>query len=343
MSEVVIAQNDAHPSETSDDVDVESADEPYPEVSLIEPQLAGLRSRLIASVIDTWCPLALVVGSVALLGVGGSVGKILSYCAFTVAATFFVGNSFVLQGRRGAGVGKAAADCALAREENRTSSLGRQILWRNLLHIADIVTVWGWIRPWRQVRRQTFADSLGGSVVVVGSDRTRLGESDRESRRRRSLAVVTGVITAALLVGGVGVGYLQSYRPDKEAGNAEDSIGKIASEGVRAVLSYESATATQDTTEAQKYLGGDFLKYFRDFTAQVVVPAAQDKGITMKAEVVGAGVISAESQDASVVVFVNQLASSDDGNPPTTTQSAIKVALEKAGDTWRIVEFEPVV
>jgi hypothetical protein len=155
--------------------------------------------------------------------------------------------------------------------------------------------------------------------------------------------VVETVIAMALLVGVTGTAYVQSYRPESSARGTEQGIATIAADAVAAVLSYESATAAEDTTAAQKYLAGDFLQYFRDFTSQVVVPAAEDKGITMKATVVGTGVLSAEPNGASVLVFVNQLAGSADGSPPTTTQTAIEVHLEKRDGAWKIVQFQPVI
>jgi len=51
--------------------------------------------------------------------------------------------------------------------------------------------------------------------------------------------------------------------------------------------------------------------------------------------------VSAESNHAVVLVFVNQTVVVG-GDPPTDTASSVRVTLDKVGDKWLISAFDPV-
>jgi Mce-associated membrane protein len=112
--------------------------------------------------------------------------------------------------------------------------------------------------------------------------------------------------------------------------------------GAVKLLSYSFGTLEQDFSTAEALLTGDFLTYYKQFTSQTVRPAASDKHITQSAVVVRAGVESMTSQNAAVLVFVNETTTSQDTPTPKTTVAAVRTGLIKINGVWLINKFDPV-
>jgi Mce-associated membrane protein len=70
----------------------------------------------------------------------------------------------------------------------------------------------------------------------------------------------------------------------------------------------------------------------------VVIPGARQKNVSSVASVPAAACVDATADRAVVLVFVNQVVAMNDA-PPTTTASAVRVALDKSGNDWLVSEF----
>jgi Mce-associated membrane protein len=108
------------------------------------------------------------------------------------------------------------------------------------------------------------------------------------------------------------------------------------------VLTYSAATIDADIAAGAAVTTGEFRDYYRDFTKQVVIPAAREKGVSTTAEVVGAGVVSLDEDQAVILVFVNQSTTSRAEPEPRESSSAVRVGLTRADDAWLIEQFQPV-
>jgi Mce-associated membrane protein len=172
-------------------------------------------------------------------------------------------------------------------------------------------------------------------------------DASPESPRRRlgavpviPLALVLGLLAAGGLAGWV---YLSQYRPDTQTDNAvEQSAVNAARDGTVALLSYKPATLNQDFEAAKSHLSGDFRNYYDQFTKQVITPAAQSKGVTTMAQVVGAAATELHRNSAVVLVFVNQVTASKERPDPTMASSSILVSVAKQHGDWLITKFDPV-
>ncbi|MCV7102179.1 hypothetical protein [Mycobacterium palustre] len=119
------------------------------------------------------------------------------------------------------------------------------------------------------------------------------------------------------------------------------AVTQAASTGTTKLLTYSPETLEHDFSEAAAMLTGDFLTYYKQFTTQVVTPAAREKRVTTTATVLRAGVESLTSQNAAVLVFVNQTTTSTDKPSPSTASSSVRVGLAKVDDKWLIAKFDP--
>ncbi|WP_343709625.1 hypothetical protein [Mycobacterium sp.] len=174
------------------------------------------------------------------------------------------------------------------------------------------------------------------------SDDTSAGEV---KRRVAAVPVIPLVLLLALLAAGGLTGWLffTQYRPDEQTDSAvAQSVVNAARDGTVALLSYKPDTLDQDLAAAKSHLSGDFLNYYSDFTKQVVTPAAKSKGVTTTAQVVGAAVSELHPDSAVVLVFVNQVTTSNERPDPSMASSSVEVSLNKVNGQWLITKFEPV-
>jgi Mce-associated membrane protein len=154
------------------------------------------------------------------------------------------------------------------------------------------------------------------------------------------LALVLGLLAAAGLAGWV---YFSQYRPDTQTDDAaRQSAVNAARDGTVALLSYKPDTLNQDFAAAKSHLGGDFRNYYEQFTKDVITPAAQSKGVTTAAQVVGAATTELRRDSAVVLVFVNQVTASKERPDPAMASSSILVSLSRQHGEWLITKFDPV-
>jgi Mce-associated membrane protein len=167
----------------------------------------------------------------------------------------------------------------------------------------------------------------------------------------RGLRVTWWALVIALAAATVGTAVLgarqmqvKGRQPPPGADRVADreAATQAASSGAVKILSYSPDTLDQDFAAAESCLTADFLAYYKQFTNQIVRPAAQQKRLATSATVVRAGVQSLASRTASILLFVNQTTTSNDAPSPTTSSSSVLVELAKVNGTWLIAKLEPV-
>jgi Mce-associated membrane protein len=179
------------------------------------------------------------------------------------------------------------------------------------------------------------------------TDPSGVSDTSSQTRPRRlsaipvvPLALVLGLLAAGGLAGWV---YFSQYRPDRQTDDAvESSAVNAARDGTMALLSYKPDTLNQDFEAAKSHLSGDFRNYYDQFTKQVITPAAQSKGVTTTAQVVGAAATELRGNSAVVLVFVNQVTTSKERPDPSMASSSVMVSLAKEHGNWLITKFDPV-
>lgn len=158
--------------------------------------------------------------------------------------------------------------------------------------------------------------------------------------RRKQLFLGLILAVAALLATVV---YVTTYRPIQQSGDvAGDAAVRAASSATVALLSYTPETLDQDIERSRGLMSGDFLTYYSKFTSDVVAPAVRTKGIKAAAQVVNAGLMEIRSNDAKVLVFLNQETVSRDRPEPALTASSVVVSLAKIDAKWLISALDPV-
>ncbi|KRA28053.1 MULTISPECIES: hypothetical protein [unclassified Nocardioides] len=152
----------------------------------------------------------------------------------------------------------------------------------------------------------------------------------------RLLAVVAVLVglTAVLAAG------WQAHRSAERAAARVDALS-AARTRVPDLLSYDAGTLERDLDRALDQTTGDFADDYRKILADVVEPTAKSRGITTKASVSAAGVVSGGTDEVVVLVFLTQTTTAT-GDRSSVSGSRVEVAMERVDEVWKISGLEPV-
>jgi Mce-associated membrane protein len=150
------------------------------------------------------------------------------------------------------------------------------------------------------------------------------------------------VLPAVALLLAVAAGFF------KWVGGSADGVALARTESVRgasadgvALLSYKADSVEKDLGAARERLTGDFKDAYIALTREVVIPGAKEKHITAVAKVNAAAPVSATTNHAVVLLFVDQTVTIGDG-APTDTKPVVRVTLDKVDGRWLVSHFDPV-
>jgi Mce-associated membrane protein len=115
-----------------------------------------------------------------------------------------------------------------------------------------------------------------------------------------------------------------------------------AASGVASVLSYNYKSLDNDFTKAEALLTPSFRKTYEATTAKAVQPLAAKYKAVSTAQVTAAGVVSASTAKATVLVFVSQQVTNTQLASPRLDRSRIVVDLVHQKGRWLIAKLTPV-
>jgi Mce-associated membrane protein len=201
------------------------------------------------------------------------------------------------------------------------------------------------VEPTDGVEIDKSTDEEGAAVAEVEAPKDSDDDSSAVRQRLVAIPIIPVVLALAVLGTGLLAGwlYFSQYRPDVQTdGAVAQTVVNAARDGTVALLSYKPDTLNQDFAAARSHLTGDFLNYYDKFTKDVVTPAAQSKGVTTTAQVVGAAASELNPDKAVVLVFINQATASKERPDPAMASSSANVSLAKVHGEWLISKFDPL-
>ena len=105
-------------------------------------------------------------------------------------------------------------------------------------------------------------------------------------------------------------------------------------------MSYKPETVRQQLTDARALTTGAFRNEYTEMT-QSVIPGAEKNHISAITSVPAAASVSATSDHAVVLVFINQTVVVGD-KAPTNTPTSVQVTLDREGGKWLISGFQTI-
>ena len=177
-------------------------------------------------------------------------------------------------------------------------------------------------------------------TITEDSESTVPEENKHRTDWTRVLAygVLPGLALLLTLVAGFSKGQESSARSSHDA--ATESLA-AARESTVAILSYQPDSIEKTMVAARDRLIAPYKDAYTKLTTDEVIPGARHDRVSVTATVQAAASVSATPRHAVAILFVNQTAAVG-ANPPSTTQSSIRVTLEKIGGRWLISGFDPI-
>lgn len=159
------------------------------------------------------------------------------------------------------------------------------------------------------------------------------------TRLVRALIALTAVAIVALSAVG---GWLYWNRVELTAQQQTRSeLAPLATDQVPKVFGYDFQTVERTLTDAAGLLTPDYRKEFQDRAKKDIIPQARDRQVVSQANVVGAGVLTAQRNSGSVMVFMNRTVT-DKSRQPVYDGSRLKVDYQKLDGKWLISYITPM-
>ncbi len=162
-------------------------------------------------------------------------------------------------------------------------------------------------------------------------------------RLGRALVMALTVVTVAGIVGlGGVVGWLYWNRVETTASqNNRAELQRLAAEQIPKIFGFDYQTVERSLTEAYPLLTPDYRREFEDRSNKDIIPQARDRQMVSQANVVGAGVLEAQRDSGSVMVYMNRTMT-DKSHQTVYDGSRLRVDYQKVDGKWLINYIQPI-
>jgi Mce-associated membrane protein len=187
------------------------------------------------------------------------------------------------------------------------------------------------------------AEATGDAQSEAPPENSESAETEKASRqidwsRVLGYGVLPGLALSLALVAGFSK-WQESSAHSAQIARTESLAA--AQESTIAILSYQPDSVEKTLVAARDRLTSPYKNAYTKLTDDVVIPGARKDHVSVIATIPAAASVSATPQHAVVTLFVDQAAAIGE-NAPTTTESSIRVTLEKIGGRWLISGFDPI-
>jgi Mce-associated membrane protein len=171
-------------------------------------------------------------------------------------------------------------------------------------------------------------------------------DDDHRTRRFGRVAwskiVAYGLLPALSLLLTSGAGYLKWIDSSvRDSHVAQLESVQAAKDTASVILSYRADSVERDLSAARSRLTGQFEDAYAQLTHDVVIPGAKQRHVSAVATVPAAASVTATSNHAVVLVFINQTVTMGN-DPPTDTASSVRVTLDRVSQRWLVSAFDPI-
>jgi Mce-associated membrane protein len=160
------------------------------------------------------------------------------------------------------------------------------------------------------------------------------------------VAKLLGTVTILLAMGFVAVagvgGWLYWDRTELRGEQvARDELEPLAAQQIPKVFGYDYQTVERSLNEVYPLLTPDYRQEFQDRANKDIIPQARDRQLVSQADVVGVGVLTAQRDSASVMVYMNRTVT-DKSKTPIYDGSRLRVDYQKIEGKWLIKYITPM-
>ena len=163
------------------------------------------------------------------------------------------------------------------------------------------------------------------------------------SSRAAKLVGALAILLACGFVALAGVGgwfYWNGVEIQGEKTTRVDLVAK-AKEQIPKVFGYDYQTVERSLNDVYPLLTPGYRQEFRDRATKDIIPQARERQLVSQANEVGVGVLSAQRNSGSVMVYLNRTVT-DKSKQPVYDGSRLKVDYVKVDGEWLINYITPI-
>jgi len=162
----------------------------------------------------------------------------------------------------------------------------------------------------------------------------------RWTTRLLALVGVLAALGAIALAAGSGALYWQ-HVGSAAAKRTSDTLPALATEQIPVIFGYDYQTVERSLTDAYVLLTPDYRHEFEDRATKDIIPQARERQVISQASVVGVGILEAQRDSGSVMVYMNRTVT-DKSKQPAYDGSRLKVDYRKVDGKWLISYITPI-
>jgi Mce-associated membrane protein len=118
-------------------------------------------------------------------------------------------------------------------------------------------------------------------------------------------------------------------------------LAPLAAKQIPQVFGYDYQTVERNLNEVYPLLTPDYRREFEDRATKDIIPQARERQLVSQANVVGVGVLTAQRNSASVMVYMNRTVT-DKSKEPVYDGSRLRVDYRKVDGEWLIEYITPI-
>jgi Mce-associated membrane protein len=162
-------------------------------------------------------------------------------------------------------------------------------------------------------------------------------------RWRRWLVTFAGSLLLTVIVALAAIGgYFYWDRVETRGEQAARAVlPKLAAKEIPQVFAYDYQTVERSLTEAYPLLTPEYRAEFQKSANAQIIPEAKKREVVVQANVVGVGVIAAQRNSASVMVYMNRTVT-DKARQPLYDGSRLRVDFKLVSGKWLIAYITPI-
>lgn len=124
---------------------------------------------------------------------------------------------------------------------------------------------------------------------------------------------------------------------------ARDELGPLAQQQIPTVFTYDYKTVERSLGDVYNLLTPDYRREFEGRANSDIIPQARQREVVSQANVVGVGVMDAQRNSASVMVYINRTVSEKSNREqPIYDGSRLRVEYKRINGKWLINYITPI-
>ena len=156
------------------------------------------------------------------------------------------------------------------------------------------------------------------------------------------IAAVVSLLTITYIGLAVAGGWLYWQRVETRGEqSARLALPRLATQEIPEVFAYDYQTVERSLGAAYPLLTPAYRREFEKSANDQIIPEARKREVVVQASVVGVGVMAAQRNSASVMVYMNRTVT-DKTRQPLYDGSRLRVDYQKIGGKWLINYITPI-